>query len=347
MDPISQPLVSVVTPVYNGERYLEECIESVLVQTYENWEYVIVNNYSTDRSLEISRSYAQKDRRIRIHNNSDFLSLMKNHNHALRQISAESKYCKVVHADDWLFPECIMQMVKVAEANPSVGVVASYMIQGSRVVCDKLPCPPVSDRLQFPITTMSGREICHFDILNEGPSILGSPTTLLIRADLIRNRKAFYDEAHLYADRIATYEALQHSDFGFVHHVLSYMREHDEQVMSFMRRVNAWMSCRLYILTNYGPVFLKTDEYEKLLRQKLKDYYKFLGKTVYHRRSCWKEKDFWDWHRDELKKIGYPLSLTKLLGAFSLELLDYLLNPKNAIEKISRKLIRILRRTRE
>src|SRR5438093_8149037 len=55
-----QPLVSVVTPIYNGEKYLAECIESVLAQTYQNWEYVIVNDCSTDRSLDIAQYYTHK-----------------------------------------------------------------------------------------------------------------------------------------------------------------------------------------------------------------------------------------------------------------------------------------------
>src|SRR5690242_20501129 len=55
-----KPFVSVLTPVYNGEAYLAECIESVLAQTYPNFEYIIVNNCSKDRTLEIAQSYAKK-----------------------------------------------------------------------------------------------------------------------------------------------------------------------------------------------------------------------------------------------------------------------------------------------
>ena len=62
----SQPLISVVTPVYNTEKYLAECIASVLGQTYQNWEYVIVNNCSTDKSLEIAQRYVQEIPRIRV-----------------------------------------------------------------------------------------------------------------------------------------------------------------------------------------------------------------------------------------------------------------------------------------
>ncbi len=111
MNTVSYPLVSIVTPVYNGAQYLSECIETVLAQTYPHWEYVIVDNCSTDGSAEIARQYAAKDRRIRLIENPQFLRALPNHNAALRQISRESKYCKIVFADDWIFPECLERMV--------------------------------------------------------------------------------------------------------------------------------------------------------------------------------------------------------------------------------------------
>ena len=59
---LASPLVSVATPVYNGERHLAECIESVLAQTYQNWEYIIVNNCSTDRTSGDRRELWQEGR---------------------------------------------------------------------------------------------------------------------------------------------------------------------------------------------------------------------------------------------------------------------------------------------
>jgi glycosyltransferase involved in cell wall biosynthesis len=64
-----KPFVSVVTPVYNGADFLAECIDSVLSQTYDNFEYLIVNNCSTDGTLAIALDYAKKDPRIRVHSN--------------------------------------------------------------------------------------------------------------------------------------------------------------------------------------------------------------------------------------------------------------------------------------
>ncbi|MGH7232439.1 MAG: glycosyltransferase family 2 protein, partial [Nitrospiraceae bacterium] len=126
MNAAEQPLVYVLTPVYNGEKYLAECIESVLAQTYQNWEYCILNNRSTDSSREIAEAYAKKDQRISVRDTSELLNHLANHNLGLCQIPAGSRYCKVVHADDWLFPECLTKMVEIAESNPKISLVGAY-----------------------------------------------------------------------------------------------------------------------------------------------------------------------------------------------------------------------------
>src|ERR1700690_526046 len=96
-----QPFVSVLTPVYNGEAYLAECIESVLAQSYGNFEYIIVNNCSKDRTLQIANQYAERDKRIRVHDNTEFVDVIANHNIAFGLIDGAAKYCKVVSGDDF------------------------------------------------------------------------------------------------------------------------------------------------------------------------------------------------------------------------------------------------------
>jgi glycosyltransferase involved in cell wall biosynthesis len=312
----TQPLVSVVTPVYNTEKYLADCIESVLAQTYENWEYVIVNNCSTDRSLEIAQHYAQQDARVRIHNNAEFLSQFQNWNHAMRQISPESKYCKVVHADDWLFPECIARMVGLAEACPSVGIVGAYRLDETRVNLDGLP---------YPSTVMPGREICRLKLL-EGLFVFGSPTSLLIRSEIVRSREAFYDESVIHADTEVCFDILRDRDFGFVHQVLTFTRRHNESVTSLTHRFNTILLSDFSVFLRYGPIYLNEEEYEKGLEQMLKSYYKFLARSVFEL----KEKEFWNYHRDELKKLGYPLSAARLIRALFLGLLNF----GNTVERV-------------
>jgi glycosyltransferase involved in cell wall biosynthesis len=304
----STPLVSVVTPVYNGEAYLAECIESVLAQTFQNWEYVIVNNCSKDHTLEIAQQYARRDARVRVHNNNEFLSMIPNWNHALRQISAESKYCKVVHADDCLFPECLEQMVSLAEAYPSVGLVGAYRLEGNWV--KPLGVLPYSNPV------IPGREISRFTLTGT-EYIFGSPTSLLIRSDLIINRSAFYNESNLHADTEACFEVLQHSDFGFVNQVLTYTRLHSEAMTSFSQKFNTYRLGWLAILLKYGRICLE-GEYEQYLKQRLRRHYKALGNCVFQRKG----KEFWQYQKNELNKLGLPFSRLALTRGIIFALID-------------------------
>lgn len=76
----NQDLVSIILPVYNGEKYLSESIESVIHQSYKNWELLIVDDCSTDNSAAIAKKYASKDDRIRYYRNERNLRLPKNLN---------------------------------------------------------------------------------------------------------------------------------------------------------------------------------------------------------------------------------------------------------------------------
>lgn len=139
--------------------------------------------------------------------------IIRNHNIAVQLISPESKYCKMLHADDHLFPECIERMVEVAEANPNVGIVGSYTILGDEIRCVGIP---------YPIKVMSGKEICRATFLGDY-TVFGSPTALLIRNDLIGNGRIIYNEGSLHGDVELCLELLKNSDFGFVHQILTYL----------------------------------------------------------------------------------------------------------------------------
>jgi glycosyltransferase involved in cell wall biosynthesis len=327
----SQPLVSVLTPVYNGEKYLAECIESVLAQTYENWEYCIVNNCSTDRTLEIAQKYADRDKRIRIHNNTTFVGCDANGNIAFRQISPNSKYCKVVHGDDWLFPECIVKMVEVAEANPKVAIVCSYGLRNERVSWDGLP---------YPSTVISGREICRNTLLG-GPYVFGSPTSMLIRSDEVRNRPSFYNEANPECDIEACLDILRDSDFGFVHQVLTFTREHAEGESTFNNSFGVQYLAKLEMLNKYGRSYLSEGEYEACIGRCWGRYYTFLGANVFHNGK--KNNGFWEFHRSALGRLGYTLSKGKVAKAVLVELLDVALNPLKTSTRVWRKITSLLK----
>jgi glycosyltransferase involved in cell wall biosynthesis len=299
--PTQEPLVSVVTPVYNGEKHLAACIESVLAQQYGNWEYIVVNNCSSDTSLEIAQRYARADPRVTVRTNDRFLRAIENHNHALRQISSASAYCKVVHADDWLFPACLRQMVDVAEANPSVGIVGAYRLDDRWVDLDGLP---------YPSTVVPGREVCRLQLLS-GIYVFGSPTSLLIRSDIVRARDRFYDESHPWADTEACYEILREWDFGFVHQVLTATRRHRESYSASVGELNTKMLGRLALLKKFGPIYLDDEEYQERLARVLAAHYEFLGKNVFYRRG----RAFWGYHRQGMDSLGHPLHWWRLAAA--------------------------------
>ena len=70
--------VSFLTPVYNGAKFLRTCVDSVLRQTHNNWEYIIVNNCSSDNTLEIAKEYAARDPRIHVYSNERFVTADEN-----------------------------------------------------------------------------------------------------------------------------------------------------------------------------------------------------------------------------------------------------------------------------
>jgi len=321
--------VSVVTPVYNGEKYLAESIESILRQTYDNWEYTIVNNCSTDGTREIAQYYAAKEPRIRIHDNTRFVGVISNHNIAFQQVAAQSSYCKVVEADDWLFPQCLELMTTLAQAHPSVGIVGCYGLSGVSVHQDGLP---------YPSTIVPGRELCRRTLLG-GPVVFGSPTSLLFRSGLIRRGRPFYNEANIHADTEACYELLQTCDFGFVHQVLVYNRVHDESVSSrFSEKVQSHLAGNLLIVKKYGPIYLTSQEYQRRLEVRSDEYYGFLAKSFFLLR----DRDFWNYHKDALAIAGCPFRTLRLFEAVLGETMDILLHPGRTLQKI----IRVARRGR-
>ena len=295
------PLVSIVTPVYNGAEYLGDCIDSVLRQSYQNWEYVILDNASTDGSHEIAVGYADKDERIHVYRNQALVSAAENHNVAVTKMSPQSRYCKLLHADDWLFPDCLTEMVRLAEAHPSIGIVSAYRLDETRVDLDGLP---------YPSPCTPGRDICRSTLLGE-IYVFGSPSSLLIRSDLIRTRRQLFDETRFRAwDTASCYELLQASDFGFVHRVLTYTRRPALARTDFSKRVNSYLADELVIVATYGPVFLSPAEYARRHRQLLHNYYAFLGLNL--RRH---DKEFWDFHRKTLGILGLRPSIARLARA--------------------------------
>ena len=316
----SEPFVSVVTPVYNGEAFLDECIGSVLSQDYRNWEYVIVNNCSTDRTLELSEQYAKQDRRIRVVTNQTFVGCIENHNNALRQISPESEYCKVVCADDRLVPQCLTKMVQLATQNPKVGMVGSCQQSGKIIKWKGLPKD---------VSVLPGFEVCRLGLLRE-VHVLGNPTSVLYRADLVRKAiTAFFPHSAPHADTSACYSYLRDCDFGFVHEVLSVERVHAGQLTKEVELLNGGTLAHLEILATYGPLYLSEAELGTRKQELLARYYRIMGGCVLKM----KPRAFWEFHKKGLSRMGLSLNPRRVLVEAIGEVVRELRMPLTAMRK--------------
>lgn len=120
---LADPKVTVLMPVYNGEKYLREALESVLNQTFTDFEFLIIDDGSTDSSTEIIRSYS--DPRIRLVQNERNLKLIATLNKGLDL--ARGEYIARMDCDDISLPQRLARQVEFMEANPEIGVCGSWV----------------------------------------------------------------------------------------------------------------------------------------------------------------------------------------------------------------------------
>lgn len=114
------PKVSILIPVYNRKRYIAECIQSALEQTFTDFEIVIVDNASDDGTWEICQQFAAKDSRIRIYRNKENVGPVRNWKRCAEE--AKGAFSKILFSDDTLEPKCLAEMVPKLE-NPDVSLV--------------------------------------------------------------------------------------------------------------------------------------------------------------------------------------------------------------------------------
>lgn len=113
---ISLPIVSIGMPVYNGERYIKEVLDSLLVQDFKDFELIISDNASTDSTAEICQTYAANDSRIKYHRNETNLGSTANFNGLVKL--ACGKYFMWVSDDDLWEPSFVSSMVESLDSNP-------------------------------------------------------------------------------------------------------------------------------------------------------------------------------------------------------------------------------------
>jgi glycosyltransferase involved in cell wall biosynthesis len=320
------PFVSVVTPFYNTAAYLAECIESVLGQSWSSFEYLLVNNCSTDGSREIAAAYADRDPRIRLIDQPEFLSQCDNFNRALEHIAPHAAYCKLVLADDRILPDCLTQMVRVGEAHPTAAIVGAYYVKGTVLRGVGLP---------WGVEHFAGREVCRKQLL-EGCFFFGSPTALLYRADLVRHRRPFFATERLHEDTDLCYEVLSRADFGFVHGILTWLRITDDSLSGRARSYNPDPLDYYIVLRTWGERFLTAAELHAALGAARRWYFGYLGLEWLRGR----EEGFWRYHQEGLATVGERFTGVRRLTWGARGAVSMLVHPVATAKRLKRHLRR-------
>ena len=318
---MTEPLVSVVTPFYNTAEFLGECVESVLAQDYPEFEYILQDNCSTDGSGEVAARFAQMDGRIRFRRNEDHLGQTENYNEALRFCSPEAKYVKIVQADDWLYPNCLTEMVSAAEENPQCRLVLAHYHRGMEI--GGTPLSP--DRTSFP-----GRQLARMQLQYEA-FFFGTPTTVLYLGEDVRSRHDFYRTDRFFEDTDLGYEIAKDHEIAFVHQILTGVRVGNPSIMTGASPFNPYILDKLIQVESYGRDFLTPEEFGRLQRDVRREYYGALAPRVL--RGA--EPGFWEYHQEGLRTVGLEISRWALGLATVRYLLDQIACPRDAIRRLA------------
>jgi glycosyltransferase involved in cell wall biosynthesis len=325
--PTSRPLVSVVTPFHNTADYLRQCIESVLAQDFADFEYILVNNCSTDSSAEIAAEFADRDRRIRLIHTETLLPQLTNYNFALSQISPNSTYTKMCQADDWLHPRCLTEMVALAEADDDVAIVSSYSFMGRELIGVGLP-PDVS--------VLSGRQACAA-LLKDNVFLFGSPTTVMYRSAVVRARRDFFVEGRVHADTELCFEVLDNADFGFVHQVLSYLRLQDDSITGRAKSMLPRYLDRLIVVKSHGRRCLDQGEYQTTLEATIHGYYRALARRWLIGPIQPLPPGFLDYHKRGLASAGMRFDRRRFALSALTEIVSSVCSPLDTVARIRSK----------
>ena len=204
--------ISVLMPVYNGEKYLEKAIKSVLFQTFKNYEFVIVDDGSTDGSWKIIQKYSHKDKRIVAIRSSKNLRTSAALNKGLK--ITKGKYVIRMDADDWSYPDRFQKQYEYMELHPEVGVSG-----GSIEVCnEKLE---VINKRTYPQTDRMARRI----IFRYSP--FAHPATIW-RKEKMMKAGAYNDNIPLAQDYDLYFRIGGISKFGNIKDTILKLRTHND-----------------------------------------------------------------------------------------------------------------------
>jgi glycosyltransferase involved in cell wall biosynthesis len=247
------PCVSICLPVYNGANYLSQALESVLAQTFDDFELLVANDCSTDETLSIIENYAIKDNRILAWTNDANLGLFGNYNACIKR--AKGKYIKLFAHDDILQANALERLVSVLDEHQNVSLVSSARgwidafgqeVKVESGIEKKLTNPFASS------TLLSGTEVA-ISIFTEMINWLGEPSSQMFRAEYIGG--GFDESFKQVGDLDYNLRLLERGDYYFLSDQLCLFRKHPASNTTSHSRVLSSHLEWLFLASKY-PAFL-------------------------------------------------------------------------------------------
>lgn len=216
------PKVSVCIPVYNRADIVCDAIESVLEQTFTDFELIVTDNCSTDNTAEVVKKYAATDDRIKYHKNKSNLGVISNLNQGL--ILAKGEYIKFLLSDDKFAPRCLELFADVLDNHPKVSLVTSY----TQNFGDD---DHIRGESYFPgIGELEGK-ICQKSLLTSG-NWAGSPGSIMFRRKDLHIGLFNHMWKYWLGDLDMSIRLLGVGNAYVVPEILSFLRIHDQQESS-------------------------------------------------------------------------------------------------------------------
>jgi glycosyltransferase involved in cell wall biosynthesis len=238
------PLVSVVMSVYNGAAYLRQAVESILNQSYADFEFIIINDGSKDDSLAIINSY--RDPRIKLIDNGGNKGLIYSLNKGIE--AANGKYIARMDADDISLPKRFEKQVAFLEADPSLGVCGCDYIEFSEKGETHSPAFKTQD------------EILGWMLFNAS---VAHPS-LMLRTSVLKKQQPVFNAEYKHAEDYDLWSRLLFTcKFGAVNETLFKYREHGGQVTKVHKheQIASANRIRKNLLTRAGFSFSESDLY--------------------------------------------------------------------------------------
>jgi glycosyltransferase involved in cell wall biosynthesis len=268
---MARPWVAIVTPVYNGAKFLAETMECVQSQTYPNIVHFVLDNASTDSTPDIIARFANRRIAVVTQRNSRTLPLIDNWNAAMRLVPREASYFRLLPADDLMVPHAVEKMVTLGEKKPAVTIISCQEWMGPFLLGADVP----SDR-----TVFNGRSLVRGSLLNAVgfPHLHclyryppgGIPDTFYT--------PDFYGVRLLATDVDAAMRTLVEGTCAYVHEPLVATRWHAGSVTStdmIPNFIKLWSD--LQLIDRWGPkAFDSRAEYLKCRNKHLRFYYRHL-----------------------------------------------------------------------